>query len=283
MSRSGKDAKDDLRVATNSERLYKIGSFFFKATAGVLTDPSASTVLNETFDLIVTDPGVRRRDRFIMDLDERFTMLERAGMITVEDLRNNEEVSALLLRSIQAATRSSGARKLEALKEVVVRGVTSKEAASASHAQVMLTLVDRMTEHHIIALHFMTLPTRFYNPTRLMKYPASGERESFHYGQPVQDTPKGLTNPSEIRTLDGEFILYVEHDERVAFQVAEADLRALGLTEADYKIETYEVGKKTRKRKSSEVDRYVVSQLGLHLLSYMGITAGQPMPSEDPA
>lgn len=270
-------SKDDLKVTSNSEKLYRVASFLFKATSGALADPSTSAVLNETFDLIVTDPGVRRRDRFIVALDERLTELEKAGIITVQDLEDSTEISALLLRSIQAATRSSGTRKLQALLEVAIRGVTSKEASAASNAQVMLSLVDRMTEHHIIALHWMTLSKRNYTLGQFMDRTVSGARESLHYGQPVYEKPDGLKNPSKIHSFWPDFAIYVEYDDRVAFEVAEADLRALGLTEAHYKTESFMVGRKVHQRQSSVVAGHKVSKLGMHLLSWMGIAAGVPV------
>lgn len=181
---STKAASDDLNASTNAERAYDVGSFMVKATAGVLA-PVGGGVLAAAFDLIVTDPAIRRRDKFLTDVNERLTEMEQSGVIRAKDLEDSEEISSLLLKAVQTATRSSGKQKLEALKEIVVKGITAKEAASASQAQVMLALVDRITEYHIIALNWRSAPRRQYSPGQIRDNIPEGARQSLHYGQPV--------------------------------------------------------------------------------------------------
>ncbi|MBM3605434.1 MAG: hypothetical protein FJX25_11985 [Alphaproteobacteria bacterium] len=100
-----KAARDNLNTSTNVERTYNVGSFITKATAGLLA-PVGGGILNAMFDLIVTDPAVRRRDKFIMDVNERLTEMEQLGLISAKDLEDNEEISSLLMRAVQTATRS---------------------------------------------------------------------------------------------------------------------------------------------------------------------------------
>lgn len=274
-----KPENDNLRTSTNKEHLHRVSSFLLKASAGILA-PAGGGVLSAMFDLVVSDPAIRRRDKFLVAVDKRLTAMEQAGLLHARDLEDNEEISALLLRATQAATRSSGERKLSALKEIVVKGVTAKEAAGASYAQVMLALVDRMTEHHIIALHWMKVPKRLYTLGQIRDNPQPGMRESLFYGQPVYTDKSSLVNPSAIWSYDSEFSLYVEHSEQVAFHIAEADLSALGLVEPVYRLKEVKEGWKSFREPSSEIVGHKVSSLGEHLLDY--IASKEPLAEDVP-
>lgn len=260
---------DDLTKSTNAERLYDVGTFLTKATISILA-PVGGGMLTEAFGLIVADPAVRRRDNFLMDVDARLTEMEQAGFIRMGDIENSEEISALLLQAVQTATRSSGERKLEALKQIVVKGITAREAASASHAQVMVALVDRITEHHIIALHWHSAPRRAYTLGQLESNSVQGAWESRHYGQPVQNSREGLIDPVSVYYQGhNEFGLYVERSSKVAFEVAEADLIALGLTKHVYQFEEYFEGRTRKRRKTDKVIGAEITDLGKHLMTYI--------------
>lgn len=266
---------DSLNTSTNAERLHDVGSFLTKAVVSIIA-PVGGGILTEAFGLIVTDPAIRRRDKFLMDVDERLTEMEQAGFIRLGDIENSEEISALLLQAVQTATRSSGERKLQALKEIVVRGVTAREAAGASHAQVMLALVDRMTEHHIIALHWHSAPRRAYTLGQLESNSAEGAWESLHYGQPVQNSREGLIDPVSVYyQAHNGFGLYVEGSSKVAFEVAEADLIALGLTKHVYQFEEYVEGRTRKRRKTDKVIGSELTELGKHLLRYISLIEEQ--------
>lgn len=268
---STKAASDDLNTSTNAERAYDVGSFMVKATAGVLA-PVGGGVLAAAFDLIVTDPAIRRRDKFLTDVNERLTEMEQSGVIRAKDLEDSEEISSLLLKAVQTATRSSGEQKLEALKEIVVKGITAKEAASASQAQVMLALVDRITEYHIIALNWRSAPRRQYSLGQIRDNIPEGARQSLHYGQPVFTDKQSLQEPVIVYQYGvSDFVLYVERASKTAFDVAEADLIALGLTKPIYQMEEYLEGRKRGKRQTNTIIGAEISELGKHLLRYVGL------------
>lgn len=67
------------------------------------------------------------------------------------------------------------------------------------------------------------------------------------------------------------FVLYVEKASKTAFDVAEADLIALGLTKPIYQMEEYLEGRKRGKRQTNNIIGAEISELGKHLLRYIGL------------
>ena len=66
-----------------------------------------------------------------------------------------------------------------------------------------------------------------------------------------------------------EFGLYVERSSKVAFEVAEADLIALGLTKHVYQFEEYFEGRTRKRRKTDKVIGAEITELGKHLMTYI--------------
>lgn len=274
MADPNKPKKDDLNTPTNAERAYDVGSFIAKTTATVLA-PIGGGVLAAGYDLFVKNPATKRTNNFLVDLDQRVTEMEAAGLISVKDLENNEVISSLLLQAIQTATRSSGEKKIEALKEIVIKGITSKEAASAFEAQVMLTLADRMTEHHIIALHWKSIRPHGYGLEDFENDSSGNARKVLHYGQPVFENANELIDPVIIYKSQiigrAPFFLYVEKSSKIAFEFAEQELTSLGLTERVYRTENYREDRKIKQRTTNDIVDVKLSSRGKYFLEYAGI------------
>jgi hypothetical protein len=153
---------DDLSRESHKEHLYKVARFLTKGAGGILAPIGLSTLVSESFDLFVKDPATKRRDRLLMDLMEQVARLTQDGRLSISDLQDNDDVAAVLVRATQAAVRSSGEEKLRALREAALKGMLSAAARVASPAQVIIGLLDRMTEHHVIRLEWEIRERMFY-------------------------------------------------------------------------------------------------------------------------
>jgi hypothetical protein len=100
--------------------------------------------------LVVVDPAQRRRDAFILDIAQRLEALERAGLLTIDDLAADERVSAIILTAVQVAQRSTGQEKLNGLKAATMRGIAT--VAERDRATIAIGIIDRLTDPHIIGL-----------------------------------------------------------------------------------------------------------------------------------
>ena len=122
----------------------------------------------------------------------------------------------------------------------------------------------------MIALQWMNTPKRGYTLGQLKDNPEPGMRESLFYGQPVYTDKASLANPFVVYYYTSEFALYVENDERVAFQIAEAELVAMGITEPIYGTKEVRNGREISREQTSDIVGHKVSSLGEHLLRYIG-------------
>lgn len=267
--------REDLSKYANSEQLYKLSKFLAKSVAGVLAPVGLAAITTELFDLIVGDPAAKRRDRFLMDLARRIDGLADEGRLTLNDLKDNEEVAALLFRAAQAAMRSSGEKKFSAIRECALKGLLSANAKNASLAQIVVGLLDRMTEYHVILLYWESRAHPSYRLGRIQAEDGDEARRSFFYGQPVFMDPKELEAPVAVFTYM-KWGLYVERDDDTAFRLARADLAALGLLRPVLMVEQYLDGREFKRRTTPEIDRYELSELGRLVCGFM--TSDLPLP-----
>lgn len=72
---------DDLGKTSHQEHLYRVSRFLVKATAGALAPVGLNGLVVELFDLLVSDPAAKRRDRFMEGLARRLYSLEAEGRI----------------------------------------------------------------------------------------------------------------------------------------------------------------------------------------------------------
>lgn len=260
--------EDDLNQTSPNERLYRAFKFIAKSSAGSLAPVGLSSIANEIFDLIVSDPAVRRRDRFIMDSAARIAALEEAGQISLESLLDNEESAAILLRAVQAAMRSSGEQKLNALQEAALKGILSSVVGKGSSSQIVIGLLDQMTEYHVILLLWEFHPRNHYTLGQLQSKEGDEARRSYFYGQPVHTNPKELKNPVSV-FKSGGWGLYVEREDSISFRLAREDLIAMNLLEPVLKKEEYKEGRMVRQRNTPDIAGYQVSELGAFVCEFI--------------
>lgn len=112
--------------------------------------PLLGSVMSSVLEATAVDPAMRRRDAFLLRLEERIVRLsDRVG--SLEALLNGHDVSALILQSVQISTRSMGQEKLSALENTVAKGIGSGPSEYTA-ALISLGVLDRCTSVHIQVL-----------------------------------------------------------------------------------------------------------------------------------
>lgn len=247
---------------------YKILRFLGKSSLAALATGGLSSVASELFDLLVSDPTAKRRDRFLVELGRRIESLEKAGKLSLADLIDNQEAAALLIRATQAAVRSSGEQKLIALRETAAKGLVGAASGASGPAQVVVGMLDRMTEHHIVRLVW---ERQIHHQPKLSEYSdplnVDAHRSKF-YGHPVSLDPETLTDPVQIYS-PGDLKLYVERADNLAFQLAHADLVAMGLFQPVLRREKEQVGRNVVTRVTPQITGYQISQLGQTVCAFL--------------
>ena len=248
-----------------------------KSSIAAFATGGLSVVAGELFDLIVTDPSAKRRDRFIIELGHRLSQLEAVGKLSLQDLIDNEEATATFIRATQAAMRSSGEQKFSALREAAAKGLVDAATGRSGPAQVVIGFLDRMTEYHVVILAWECEPRRYYTLGEIDNPDNTHAHSSLFYGQPVHLGPEGLLDPVRIsHRLASNF--FVERSEKLSFQLAHADLVAMGLLKPDYVREDVGSGRSKTTRITAEIDGYSVSDLGKTVRAYLEAESLDAMP-----
>lgn len=226
--------------------------------------PGASGTASELFDLLVSDPAVKRRDRFVMDLASRLEELAEKAVFDPASLIENDDVSAFLLHAVQIAVRSRGSEKLKALREVAARGTIVSDEEERAPAYVAMGIIDRLTDYHIIRLRWEVEPQKSYTYGQVK----AGNFGSLHFGQPTFSDPSTLKCPTQIFNFDG-VVRYVEKQSVLNFRLAHADLAAMGLLTAVPEQEVYIEERREKQRPTGKISGYVASELGKFVVDFM--------------
>lgn len=261
---------EDLSKPDQFSQGYKALRFLWKSMASLLP-PGFSGTTAELFDLVITDPAVKRRDRFIMELGKRLDELAEKKLFEPIDMLNNDDLSAFLLHSIQIAIRSTGEKKLVALRETTARGTVAAGEEQRAAGYMFLGLLDRLTDYHLILLSWEATPrlsARTYGEVK------QGFFDELHYGQPTSGDPSSLREPHRVFSFEG-VSRYVEADSYRNFSLARYDLAALGLMEPVLKKERAYEGRMVKTRLTPEVAGHQVSAFGRALLAYIAPVEGK--------
>ena len=179
-------------------------------------------------------------------------------------LLQNEDVSAFLLQAIQIVSRSNGSEKLKALREAALRGTVASNDIERAPGYVVLGIIDRMTDYHIIRLRWEVGPT----PSRTQGEIIGGKFDSLHFGQTTYGDPSELKSPKTIFQAGG-VTRYVESQSALNFKLAHADLVAMGLLQPILKPEIQTDGWQRNVRLTPEIKGYRPSELGKFVISYI--------------
>jgi hypothetical protein len=241
---------------------YKALKFLTKSLASLV--PGFGGTLGELFDLLVADPAMKRRDGFMLDLARRLDELAEANRFDVTRIIGDPGLSALLLHAAQIAARSEGKEKLAALREAAVRGSAAPDEESRSPAYVVMGIIDRLTDYHIILLRWESTPRRSYAYGQVN----NGAFDGLHYGQPTVGDPSLLKSPHRVFNFEG-VSRYVETQSHQNFKLARLDLIALGLLEPVLAREQVSDGRRVTTKVTPQVAGHRISELGKFVLAYV--------------
>ncbi|NEJ20091.1 hypothetical protein GR247_07895 [Rhizobium leguminosarum] len=98
------------------------------------------------------DPAYENLRKFTVTIAEEVHRLQqRDSTFDLAEVLSRDETQPLLTRAFDAAARSFGERKLEALRNATVQGVFERQY-SFDLSALVFTLLDRITEGHLIIL-----------------------------------------------------------------------------------------------------------------------------------
>lgn len=98
------------------------------------------------------DPAYENLRKFTVAIAEQVHRLQQQNIsFDLNEVLSREETQPLLTRAFDAAARSLGERKLEALRNATVQGIFERRYSFDMSAMVF-TLLDRITEGHLVIL-----------------------------------------------------------------------------------------------------------------------------------
>ncbi|NKM14176.1 hypothetical protein GFL85_24680 [Rhizobium laguerreae] len=146
------------------------------------------------------DPRNASMRRFAEALAERVIELEKKVDIDVEEILRRPETQPLLRHAFDAASKSVGEKKLEALKNAAAQGIFERGYAFDLSVMVF-SLLDRLTEGHLKLLQ--ALIDKF-NQHHQAAWPSKASLTT--HDVPTLPTDAGMRQPKQIVFDDGGFI-----------------------------------------------------------------------------
>ncbi|TCR95969.1 hypothetical protein [Rhizobium sp. BK418] len=146
------------------------------------------------------DPRNAAMRQFAEALAERVIDLEKKVDIDVEEIFRRPETQPLLRHAFDAASKSVGEKKLEALKNATAQGIFERGYAFDLSVMVF-SLLDRLTEGHLKLMQ--ALIDRF-NQHHQSAWPSKSSL-SMH-DVPTLPTDVGMRHPQRVVFGDGGFI-----------------------------------------------------------------------------
>jgi len=148
------DAKQDEKVYPDVEpdedKVYRIA----EAVTSLL--PAGQVVLHS----LIVPPIQKRMEEWIEKIENRLMELEKEERVDLESLKDNQEFSALLLRTIQSAAITSQEEQLDNLRNYVLN-ITLPNDHSEDELYIILSIISDFTPSHARALHFYCFPEEY--------------------------------------------------------------------------------------------------------------------------
>ncbi|MEE3952233.1 hypothetical protein [Peribacillus frigoritolerans] len=130
------------------------------AKGGMGSIPLAGGVLSELFGVACSDPASRRRERVLIEMDERLNRLEDEG-IQIERLAENDEFLTIAMQAYNIALRTHQDDKRAALMNAISN--TAKLSIDENEKLMMLNYIDTFNEWHLRILAFLDNPEKYFN------------------------------------------------------------------------------------------------------------------------
>jgi hypothetical protein len=141
----------DPSVEPASEKAHRL------TRASLAAVPALGGTLVEAFNALIEPPMARRKTAWMVQVTEALNELFQKGVLTEDDLQNNEKFFTTLVHASSVAIKNHEQEKLEALKNAVVNSALPG-APDDTLQQLFLNLVDSCTSWHLALLKLFQGP-----------------------------------------------------------------------------------------------------------------------------
>lgn len=142
------------------EKIEELGYAIVKAGVGSI--PLAGGVLSELFSVAFSDPASKRREKVLLEMDERLQRLELEGF-DIQKLSESEEFLTIALQVYNIALRTHHEGKRLALMNSMSN--TPKLTIDENIKLMYLSYIDEFNEWHLRILSFLDKPSNHFNDT----------------------------------------------------------------------------------------------------------------------
>jgi hypothetical protein len=115
----------------------------------------------ELFSAVITPPLQRRLQEWMHDVARAIDDLERSGIVSLDQIAQNEVFIDTLLHASQAALRTHQAEKRAALRNAILNAALPNPP-DESLQQMIVSLVDQYTPWHLQLLEFARDPREWF-------------------------------------------------------------------------------------------------------------------------
>jgi hypothetical protein len=150
MSKIDKELVDPV-LEPESEKAHRL------ARAAIAAVPALGGTLVEAFNALIEPPMARRKTEWMVQVTEAINELYEKGIVTEENLQQNEKFFTTLVHASTTAIRNHEKEKLDALRNAVINSALPG-APSDTMQQLFLNLVDSCTSWHIALLKLFQNP-----------------------------------------------------------------------------------------------------------------------------
>jgi hypothetical protein len=141
-------------VEPDSEKVHRV------VRAGLAAVPVVGGPLVEAFNALIEPPMSRRKTAWMIEVTEAINDLYSKGIVTEEDLQENEKFFTTLVHASTIAVRNHQSEKREALKNAVINSALP-DAPDDTIQQLFLNVIDSCTSWHLALLHLFQGPEKW--------------------------------------------------------------------------------------------------------------------------
>lgn len=153
MSRIDKDLINPV-VESTGDKAHRI------TRATIAAIPSLGGTLVEAFNGIIEPPMARRKKEWMIQVTEAVNELFEKGIVTEEELANNEKFFTTLVHASNVALKNHQKEKIEALRNATINSALPGSPDDSTQ-QMFLNLIDTITSWHIAILKLFQDPTQW--------------------------------------------------------------------------------------------------------------------------
>ena len=149
---------------TNEPTNEDVANSIVKGVLGAI--PIVGALATELFGLIVVPPLEKRRVEWMNEIASRLKTLEDKNLITVENLKNNEQFIDTILQATTYVLKTSEKEKIIAFQNALLN-TALPEAPEKTKSQIFLNQLDSFTDWHIRILKFIDYPKEWFKNSNL--------------------------------------------------------------------------------------------------------------------